>query len=65
MSLKNTQENYFRELKMLSSSALAGLLESITTSLFHDSIKSAVLKHVLFLPILSIRKYRNCNLCIL
>jgi len=56
MSLKIRQANYFREAKILSSSAIAGLLESITMQLpFSMILLRAVLKHVLFLPIFSVQ----------
>lgn len=57
MSLKIRQANYFRETKILSSSAIAGLLESITIQLPFSMIllRATVLKHVLFLPIFSVQ----------
>jgi len=64
MSLKIRQANYFCEAKILLSSAIAGLLQSITTYLFHDSVKSTALKHT-FLPVFSKELCKTCNLCIL
>jgi len=63
MSLKIRQTNYFCEAKILLSSAVAGLLKEYynMTFLFHDCVKSTVLKHVLFLPISFVKLCRTCG----